>query len=532
MMNTTKNNQTDPTPTENRSEDLQNRCVILEQQVAELTAKLNWYEEQMRLSNQKRFGTSSEKTDITQLSIFNEAEQEVNPKTPEPTVEEVTYKRRKKVGKRDEMMEDLPVEVVEYRLSDEELICPKCETELHEMSKEIRKELVIIPAQVKVIEHVRYVYACRNCEKNETTTPIVTATMPAPVLPGSCVSPSLMAFVMNRKYAEAMPLYRQEEQFQNFGLSLSRQTLANWMLHGSNDWLSILYNRMQSHLVQQDILHADETTLQVLHEEGRAATSTSYMWLFRTGYTGPQIVLYNYQTTRASKHPCKFLAGFKGYVHTDGYAGYNSLPDVIIIGCWAHARRKFSEALTAMPDKTTPTSVAAREGLDYCNKLFEIERRLVDVTCEERYQMRLEQSKPVLDAFLVWLNIKSKQVLPKSAFGKAITYCRNQWKKLEAFLLDGRLEISNNRGERAIKPFVIGRKNWLFSNTQKGATASAIIYSVIETAKANALSPFHYLTYLLEQLPNIDTTDLEKLDALLPWSESLPDECKKPIKQS
>lgn len=525
MMNT-NNSQTNTT--ENTLETLQNRCAVQEQTIQELTTKLNWYEEQFRLSQQKRFGASSEKTNVDQINLFDEAEQEADSKIAEPTVEEITYKRCKQKGKNDKMFDDLPVEVIEYRLTDEEQVCPQCNGHLHEMSKEIRKELQIIPAQVKVVEHVRMVYACRNCQKNDDRTPILTAAMPAPVLPGSFVSPSLMAFVMNRKFVEAIPLYRQEQQFKNYGIDLSRQTLANWMIRGSNDWLRFLYDRMHQHLLEQDILHADETTLQVLQEEGRLATSTSYMWMYRTGKVGPEIIMYDYQTTRASKHPRKFLAGFKGYMHTDGYAGYNDLTGVKIIGCWAHARRKFTEALQAMPNKEKQSS--AQEGLDYCNKLFEIERDLDDVKVEERYQMRLERGKPVLDAFLAWLNTKSKQVLPKSVFGQAISYCRNQWSKLEAFLLDGRLEISNNRGERAIKPFVIGRKNWLFSNTPKGATSSAIIYSVVETAKANGLSPFHYLSYLFQQLPNIDTKDPNQLDRLLPWSKTLPDICKTPIK--
>lgn len=225
------------------------------------------------------------------------------------------------------------------------------------------------------------------------------------------------------------------------------------------------------------------------------------------------------------------LSGFTGYLHADGYAGYNDIPGVKVVGCLAHARRKFTDSLKAMPDKTSRTSSVAQEGLDYCNRLFHIEQQLKDMEAEQRYTLRLEQSKPVLDAFEVWLKTKKKQVLPKSALGQAIGYCLNQWDKLSAYILDGRLEISNNRGERAIKPFVIGRKNFLFSNTPKGATASAIIYSVVETAKANQLSPFHYLTFLFEKLPNIDLNNLAQLDALLPWSETLPEECKVPVKK-
>lgn len=513
-------------------DDLKNRCFKQEFQIQELTAKLNWYEEQFRLSQQKRFGTSSEKTNMDQLSfLFDEAEKQADPKVIEATIEEITYKRKKQVGQREKMLEDLPVQIIEYHLLPKEMICMQCGDTMHVMSKEVRRELKIIPAQVIVIEHVRDIAACRRCENTDVTTPVITAAMPAPVLPGSLVSPSLMAFVMNRKFVEAIPLYRQEQQFSYFGIELSRQTLANWMIHGSNDWLQIIYNRMHEYLVKQDILHADETSLQVLNEPGRAATTDSYMWLFLTGRVGPAIIMYEYQTTRASKHPCKFLTDFKGYLNTDGYAGYNNIPNVKIIGCWAHARRKFDEALKSLPDKSMLSSVAAKEGLNYCNKLFEIERKLVDLSNEERYQMRLEQSKPVLDAFLVWLNIKSKQVLPKSTFGTAITYCRNQWQKLEGFLLDGRLEIDNNRAERSIKPFVIGRKNWLFSNSQKGATASAVIYSIIETAKQNQLNPLLYLTYLFEKLPNVDTKDIPTLDALLPWSKDLPESCRKPLKK-
>jgi transposase/uncharacterized coiled-coil protein SlyX len=517
---TTTNETINPT-----IEELNHKCAQQEQQIAELAAKVKWFEEQFRLSQQKRFGASSEKTNPDQLDFFDEAEKEAQPTLEEPTVETITYNRRKNSGQRERMLEELPVETIEYRLSEEEQICPCCKGTLHEMSTETRQELKLIPAQVKVVKHMRYVYACRRCEREEIHTPILQAEMPKPILPGSLVSSSLMAYVMSQKYVESMPLYRQEQQFARLGIELSRQTLANWMLRGADPWLKFIYDRMQELLVKKDVLHADETTLQVLHEAGRSAGQTSYMWMYRTGAEGQPMILYDYQTTRASKHPSRFLSGFKGYLHVDGYAGYHGLPHVQLVGCWAHARRKFDEALKALPATNPHAPVVARDGLNFCNQLFAIEREIKDLSYEERYNIRLERSQPILDAFSAWLSMQQKRVLPKSAFGQAIAYCRNQWEKLEAFMLDGRLEIDNNRSERSIKPFVIGRKNWLFANTSRGAKASAIIYSIIESAKENGLNPFPYLSFLFEQLPNIDAKDPSIIDGLLPWSTTLPDHC-------
>lgn len=507
-------------------EELQNRCALLEQQNTELTAKLNWFEEQFRLNQQRRFGRSSEQTNSDQMQLFNEAEKEAKPSLPEPTMEEITYRRRKRQGHREAQLEDLPVETIEYRLPPEEQVCSCCGEDLHEMSTEVRQELKIIPAQARVVKHVRYVYACRRCDREDIQTPIVTAPMPAPVLPGSLASPSAIAYIMTQKYVEGMPLYRQEQQLSRLGIELSRQTLANWMIQGAERWLRPLYERMRDHLLKKDILHADETTLQVLREPGRSAESTSYLWLYRTGRESPAMVLYDYQTTRASKHPRQFLSGFKGYLHVDGYAGYNGLPNITLVGCWAHARRKFDEALKALPAGQRNAPVAAKEGLEFCNQLFAIEREMYEATPEERYKIRLERSRPVMEAFLAWLKQQSPRVLPKSAFGQAISYCRNQWDKLEAFLKDGRLELDNNRSERSIKPFVIGRKNWLFANTPKGAKASATIYSIVESAKENGLNPFNYLQYLFEKLPNLDIHDKSAMDELLPWSSALPTECR------
>lgn len=493
--------------------------------IEELAAKLKWFEEQFRLSQQKRFGISSERTNIDQLGFFDEAEKEAEINLEEPTIETINYKRRKKSGHRDAILENLPVEIIEYDLTESEQICSSCGHNLHKMSTEVRRELKIIPAQVKVVKHVRNIYACRNCEHEAISTPIITAPMPLPIIPGSLASPSIVAYVMSQKYVESMPLYRQEQYFQRLGIELSRQTFANWMIKCSDKWLGLIYSRLKFHLLRRDILHADETVLQVLNEPGRAAGTTSYIWLYRTGSEVPPIILYQYQTTRAGKHPRNFLSEYKGYLQVDGYQGYNGLENVTLVGCWAHARRKFDEAIKALPASQKSSPVLIKEGLKFCNFLFQVERELADVSFEDRYKIRIERSWPILDAFLSWLKTQKPRVLPKSAFGQAIKYCLNQWNKLTAFMMDGRLEIDNNRAERSIKPFVIGRKNWLFSNTSRGAQASAIIYSIIETSKENGLNPYEYLKYIFEQLPNVDIKDTAVLDSLLPWAATLPEIC-------
>jgi transposase len=508
------------------TETLLQQNAKLEQQVAELAEKLRWYEEQFRLAQHRRFAASSEQAHPDQLLLFNEAEAEADPVKEEPTLETLTYTRKKRKGQREVNLDGLRIERVEYRLPEEEQRCACCGGALHEMSTEVRRELKIVPAEVKVVERVRYVYGCRRCERDDIQTPIVTAPMPRPVQSGSLASPSSLAYLMSQKYVEGMPLYRQEQQWLRFGVALSRQTMANWMLHGA-EWLSCVYERMKAHLLRQAIAYADETTLQVLREPGRTAEQKSYVWLYRTGPFSPAIVLYEYQPTRAGEHPKRFLAGFTGYLHVDGYDSYDQVAGVTRVGCWAHARRKFVEALRALPKGVPAAGTVAQQGLDFCNRLYAIEREAEGQTPEQRYAFRQKHSGPVLDVFLIWLTEQQARMLPQSLTGKALTYCLNQWKRLNAYLLDGRLEIDNNRSERSIKPFVIGRKNWLFANTPRGAEASAIIYSLVETAKENQLHPFYYLMHLLEELPQLpDLKDEQAVDALLPWSPSLPLTCR------
>lgn len=511
-------------------EKLQEENEILKHQKAELEIKLKWFEEHYRLDQHRLYGRSSEKTVYPdQQFLFNEAEalSDVKQEIPEPAIEEITYKRKKKQGHREEMLKDLPVETIIYEVAEEEQICGQCGSQMHVMSKEVRREIEVIPPQVKVKEQVRLVYGCRTCEENEIAVPVVTAPMPAPVIPGSIASASSIAYVMVQKYVFGMPLYRQEQQWKLLDIEISRQTMANWVILAATRWLVLIFNRMHELLLQRDIIHADESTLQVLHEPGRSADTKSYMWLYRTGRDGPPIVLYEYQTTRAGKHVVNFLEGYKGhFLCTDGYAGYNLMPGIIRVCCWSHARRKWDEALKALPKTEKDKPCAAKEGLEYCNKIFGIERELHDLSSEKRYEERLKKSKPVLDEFHTWLKQQRARLTPKSATGMAVRYCLDLWEELTNFLLDGRLLCDNNISERSFKAYVVSRKNFLFCNTPKGATASAIVFSVLRTAIENGLKPFEYMKYLLEQLPNSDVKEQSVLDLLLPWSESIPEYCK------
>jgi transposase len=500
---------------------LRHKVTELESLNRQLAAENQWLKEQVGLARAKKFGASSEKTEeVTgQEMLFNEAETIADSSDGTSSEETITYtRRRKESGHREKMLENLPVETIEHRLPEDEQVCSCCGGSMHEMSTEVREELQIIPAQAMVKRHVRYVYGCRHCERHEIEVPIKRAGAPAPIIPKSIASASAIAYVMSAKFVLGLPLYRQEKHFESLGIELPRALTSNWILKGS-DYLVPVYDRMREHLLGLSVVHADETTLQVLKEPGRSPQSKSYMWLYRTGRAGPPVVLYEYQATRESDHPRKFLRGFRGYLSVDGYGGYEGLDGVKLVGCWAHARRKFVEALAVLPKgkRTDPTSLAG-VAIRYIDRLFEIERDLHEMTDDERKAAREARSRPVVDEFRGWLDALSGKVLPKSLLGAAVGYARNQWDKLVVFLTDGSLELDNNRSERSIKPFVIGRKNWLFANTPRGARSSATIYSIVETAKENGLDPYAYLKYLFERLPMLDKDDHAAIDDLLPWS--------------
>ena len=495
--------------------------------ISELESRVDLLMEALRLARHKQFGASSEKSEDTlteQLSfLFNEAE--VFSAAEKEAEENVTvvaaYKRHKKHEYTlDSIPDGIPVEQVEHRLEGEDLACPQCGDTMTEIGKEVIRTLEIVPAQAIVHEDIYYTYACKNCSENADEgceTPVVKTPRGKNIIPGSFATPEAIAHIMTQKFVMGSPLYRQEQEMNRKGIHLSRQTMSNWILKATEDYLTPVYEHLHKELLVRDVLHADETTLQVLHEPGKKPESESYMWLYRTGRdTDKPIVLYEYQPSRGATHPKEFLAGYKGYLHTDGYQGYHSLPeDITVVGCWAHLRRKFDEAVKSLP-KGKAKGSSASQGLTYCNLLFGIEQELSELTAEERYSQRLEQAKPVLDAMFAWANTRT--AAPKSALGKAFHYLKEQWPYLTNYLKDGRLEISNNRAERSIKPFVIDRKNFLFANTPKGATGSAVMFSLIQTAIENGLDPYKYLTWLLKQAKDANLTDTQTIQALLPWN--------------
>jgi len=499
-----------------------------------LKAQVAWLMEQLKLSKRQQFGTSSEKNkpdDGEQVSLWDELPIEPCAESSEPELKEIKAYRRRKAGQvgMSKLPADLPVEVIEHELAPEEKTCRECGKALHTMGRDVRDELKLVPAHAVILRHVRHTYACRCCEKNGISVPIVRAAMPNPVIKGSFASPEAIAHIACEKFVMGSPLYRQEQDWQRKGIDLSRQLMGSWLSRATQDWLSQIYSALKERLVGHQVLHADETTLQVLNEPGKTPQSKSYIWLYRTGSDANRpIVLYDYQASRAARHPEEFLRDFSGFLHVDGYEGYRGLPESItIVGCMAHVRRKFDEALKIIPKPAradTPEAEAIRQ-IGQLYKLEEEFRKLPDDdNFEARRQAREQHSRPLLDAFLGWCERQSPR--PKSHFGQAVSYALKQRFRLERYLLDGRLEIDNNRAERSIKPFVIGRKNWLFCNSQGGANVSTVLYSIIETAKENHLNPFGYLAFVFRNAPNLDLMhNPDAVEGLLPWNLISPTAC-------
>ena len=488
--------------------------------------------DRLALAQRKQFGSSSEKyaEGYEQLNLFNEAEADADPEAEEPSFAEIhpsSYKRKKRTGKKEEDLSNFEVtETLEYKLTGEDRYCPDCGKKYKVVTKETVKRLKFVPAKFEVVEEVTYVYSCPECgsmKRPEKIPPLVSG--------GSIATPSLVAGIMNAKYVNGMPLARQEREFARYGLNLSTKTMANWSIGCADRYLKLLYDRMKEEFLKSRYIHCDETRIQVIGEPDQKGSTQNWMWVYLTDeYSGsPQMALFDYERTRAGYHPVKFLDGrFHGYLTCDGYQAYHGLDDSITVtGCFTHARRRFDAALTALKKDFTKEQLketVAYQAMARIGILYKVEELIRNKTPEERYEERQKQSRPVVDALFEWLHSMEDSVDRSSLIGDAILYTLNQEPYLRRYLEDGHLSIDNNSAERAIKNFAVGRRNWLFARSIRGADASAIVYSITETALLNGLKPYAYLTYVLDQLRQMGPFPKpEELDRLLPWSDDLPD---------
>ncbi len=466
--------------------------------------RIRQLEEMLLGFRRERFGSSSEQ--LEQLQLFNEAEAELEQNGHTDTDTLAVKAHRKRAG-RPALPPDLPREEIIHELPEEVRRCPHDGSELIEIGEETSEQLEIIPAQVKVLRHIRKKYACPCCEKH-----IVTAPKPQQPIPKSIATAGLLAYIITGKYQDALPLYRQSSMFERIGVKISRTTLAEWVIR-SGELVQPLINTIQERILEQSYIHMDETPVQVLTESGKAAQSKSYMWVQSAGPPNRRWVFYHYAPTRNQTVPQQLLSGYQGALMVDGYSGYNAScgNGIRRLGCWAHARRKFHEAKKAQPKGKTGK---ADQALSWIQQLYRIERDGTALKAEQRHQLRQQQALPILEKLRKWLDKSLLTVPPKTALGKALRYCSEQWPYLTGYLENSIYPIDNNPVENAIRPFAVGRKNWLFANSEAGAKASANLYSLIETAKAQGLEPYAYLKYVLERLPNIQT--IEDVEALLP----------------
>lgn len=489
--------------------------------------------DRLALARRKQFGSSSEKyaEGYEQMDLFNEAEASADPEAEEPTFEEVhpsSYQRKKRTGKKEEDLSDFEVtETIEYKLAGEDRYCPECGKKYKIVTKETVKRLKFVPAKFEVVEEVTYVYSCPECgfmKRPEKTPPLVSG--------GSIATPSLVAGIMNAKYVNGMPLARQEREFARYNLNLSTKTMANWIIGCANRYLKPLYDRMKEEFLKSRYIHCDETRIQVIGEPDQKGTTQNWMWVYLTDeYSeSPRMALFDYERTRAGYHPVKFLDGrFHGYLTCDGYQAYHGLDDSITVtGCFTHARRRFDAALTALKKDFTREQLketVAYNAMTRIGILYKVEELIRNKTPEERYEERQKQSRPVVDALFEWLHSMEDSVDRSSLIGDAILYTLNQEPYLRRYLDDGHLSIDNNSAERAIKNFAVGRRNWLFAKSIRGADASAVVYSITETALLNGLKPYVYLTYVLDQIRQMGPFPKpDELERLLPWSDDLPEE--------
>ena len=486
----------------------------LEAQNQNWEKKYQLLEEKLALALHRQFGRRAENIP-EQIELFDTDESQT-PEEDTSAEQEIPSYKRKKTGRKP-LDENLPRKEKILDIPEDEKTCA-CGTELKKIGEEISEKLHVIPPRIWVERIIRFKYACGNCEGTaDEDVPAVKIAPPEPsIIPKGIVTPGLLAFLMVNKYVDHLPFYRQEKRFERMGARISRQNMSNWQKKAFEVLLP-LFELLKIHIKSGPVLQMDETTVQVLNEPGRDNGQKSYMWLARGGPPGQPAVYYEYHPTRASEHAKNFLTDFEGYLQTDGYQGYKTAvegnPDISLVGCFAHARRKFFEA-----DKASKKSKSALEGIKHIKKLYALENDLRNkkLSLEDFLEQRKSKAGPILDAFKRWLDKRSENVLPESALGKAVHYALNQWDYLIRYLESPYLTPDNNASENAIRPFVLGRKNWLFSGNPKGADSSCGMYSLIETAKQNDLNPFDYLYFVFTMAPLVKNE--QDWEALLPWN--------------
>lgn len=479
--------------------------------ISQQTQQINVLTEMLQIHRHRQFGNKSEKIPPEQLGIFNEAELPKNTTVIVEADEEihVASHTRKKTPGRKPLPADLPRKQVIYDLNDNEKICA-CGHELTHIKDETCEQLEIIPAKVHVIQHVRKKYACKHCEETIKTSP-----MPAQPIPRSIASPGLLSHVLISKFEDHLPLHRQEQMLRRIGIDIPRSTLCLWVIRCA-ELLKPMMNLIHQHILGYDIAYSDETTLQVLKDPNKGVQSKKYMWLFAGGPLDKFAYYFRYHHSRSHDVPLDFFNGYKGYIHCDGFPGYETLasksPEIILSGCMYHARRKFVEITKVI--KTNEG--VAHDVLKFISFLAKIEGEIKELSDIDKYHARLEKAKPVLDELHAYLVSVHPRIAPKSPLGQAVSYTLNQWTRLIAYLQDGRLESNNNRSERAIKPFAIGRKGWLFADSVAGAEAAAVLFSLVETCKYHGIEAYDWFRYVLQQMPLCQST--VEIEALLPFN--------------
>ena len=491
------------------------------------------------------FGSKRENTpvnkeqlvDSDQCSLFEtekEADENLEKQEKEKIEEIVVHRKKnnkkKQAGIKRNALKNVVIEKEEYVLKEDEK-CPICNGNLKVVGKElVRQEIEFEPAKFKIKQIVQYTYKCEECGTDKSENPnstFVKAPIPKALLTHSFISPSLATEVIYQKYCLGVPLYRQEKMWDDKGLVLLRNMMANWNIKLTEYYFEPLYELMLNDIKKNsELLHSDETTMQCNKEPGRKATSNSYMWVLRSGELEQNKgVIFKYSSSRSAETASEYLKGFKGVLVTDGYAGYNNIEGIIHAECWAHARRYFYESVPLKDNKEMDTTAEGFKGVEYCDKLFKIEREIALLSMQEKLEVRQSQSKKILEEFFAWVLQTSEKIIVNNKLKKAITYALNQKKELSEFLNDARIPLSNSLAERAIRPFAVHRKNWLFADSVAGAKANAVIYSLVESAKANKLNVYKYIKYLLDNLPQIENiNDEESLSKYLPWSKELPTE--------